>query len=114
MSLEWINAGPNGEEYQKEQMLHVPKGVSASRTEGHLALVAAAVVLAVGIIALHHYQVSAGLMISVTIALATMCLIGVLNLRTMTLEADIIYQSGAIEWFGNKHLEQLIDLKDRA
>ena len=85
--------------------------MDASRTEGRIAFVVAAVVLAAGIIALHHYQVSASLMISVTIALATMCLIGVLNLRTMTLEADIIYLSGAIEWFGNKHLEQLIDLK---
>ena len=111
MSLEWINAGPNGEDYRKEQLLHVPKGVSASRTEGRLAFVVAAVILAAGIIALQHYQVSASLMISVTIALATMCLVGVLNLRTMTLEADIIYLSGAIEWFGNKHLEQLIDLK---
>ena len=53
-------------------------------------------------------------MISVTIALATMCLVGVLNFRTMALGADIIYQSGAIEWFGNKHLEQLIDLKKKA
>lgn len=111
MSLEWINAGPNGEEFVKESEINLAKGVSASRTEGRLAFVVAAVVLAVGIIALHHYQVSAGLMISVTIALATMCLIGVLNLRTMTLEADIIYQSGVLEWFGNKHLEQLIDLK---
>ncbi len=96
MSLEWINAGPNGEDYRKEQLLSVPKGVDASRTEGHAVFIISAVVLAAAIIALHHYQVSASLMISVTIALATMCLVGVLNFRTMALVADIIYQSGAI------------------
>ncbi len=64
MTHEWINAGPNGEDYRKEQLISVPKGVDASRTEGRIAFVVVAAVLAAGIIALHHYQVSAGLMIS--------------------------------------------------
>ncbi len=67
MTLEWINAGPNGEDYRKEAVKNMAAGVGASRREGRLAFVGAAAVLAGGIFTLHHYQVSPGLMISVPI-----------------------------------------------
>ena len=72
----------------------------------------AAIVLAAWIGGAHHYSLPDGLMISVTIAVATMCLIMVLNYRTTAIEADIIYVSGAIEWFGQKQIDRE-DLRDQ-
>jgi len=112
MSLKWINAGHNGEDYRKEAGENLEKALDGSRTDGRIAFVVAAVVLVAGVIAANHYQISPSLMISITIALSTMCLIGVINARTTTIEGNILCVAGAIEWFGNKHLEQLIDLKN--
>jgi hypothetical protein len=114
MNLKWINAGPNGEDYREEAKANMAKGTDASRIEGRFALVITALILAIGIFSASHYQLSEGQMISVTVALATMCLIYVINLRTTSMEGDIIYVAGAIEWFGNKHLEQLVELKNKA
>ena len=94
-----------GEDYKKEATLNIQKAHAGSRKDARKLFWTTAIVLAAWIGAAHLFSLPDGLMISVTIAIATMCLIWVLNVRTASLEADIIYVSGAVEWFGQKYLD---------
>ncbi len=100
-----------GEDYKNEATLNMQKARAGSRKDARQLFWTVAIVLAAWIGAAQHYGLPDGLMISVTIAIATMCLIMVLNYRTTAIEADIIYVSGAIEWFGQKQIDRE-DLRD--
>ena len=101
-----------GDEYVKEAGENIKKASKGSKRDARILFVIAAIVLAAWIGAAQRYGLPDGLMISVTIAVATMCLIMVLNYRTTAIEADIIYVSGAIEWFGQKQIDRE-DLRDQ-
>jgi hypothetical protein len=94
------------EAYGKEAKANMVKAWSASKRDGVHGLVGSALVMAVGVAGLHYMNAPDALMISATIALATLCLIAVVNMRAAALEADVIYVSGAIEWFGNRLLNK--------
>ena len=102
-----------GEEYITAAKENIEKGALASRSQARELFGITAAILAIWIGAAHYFSLPDGLIISVTIAVATMCLIWVLNSRTIALEADIIYDSGAIEWFGQKSLESSFKARNR-
>ncbi len=94
------------EEYVRLATENLENGVAPRRRHGWRLFVIAAVALTAWIAVAYHYGMSDGLMISVTIAVATMCLIRVLNTWATALMAGIVYNCGAIEWFGQKHLDR--------
>ncbi len=94
-----------GEDYKNEATLNMQKARAGSRKDARQLFWTVAIVLAAWIGAAHLFSLPDGLIISATIAIATMCLIWVLNDRTASLETDIIYTSGAVEWFGQKYLD---------
>ena len=94
-----------GKDYVKEATLNMQKAHAGSRKDARELFWTTAIVLAAWIGAAHLFSLPDGLIISVTIAIATMCLIWVLNARTATLETDILYVAGAVEWFGQKYLD---------
>lgn len=95
-----------GKEYAQLAEENLVRGVQASRRDARQLFYIAGGILGAWIAAADYYGFPGEVMISATIAIATMCLIWVLNSRTVALEADIIYAGGTIEWFGQNLLDR--------
>jgi hypothetical protein len=95
-----------GDEYAKEAEENLVKAFRASRRDGRYYFAYATLLLLAWIGAEHYYDIPDGLLISATIGIAALCLVSALNARTAAIEADLLYIAGAIEWFGQKRLDQ--------
>lgn len=95
-----------GDEYAQAAKENMAKAISASKRDGRAVFAIIAFILMAWIAFAYRSELPDGLMISVTIVISTMCLVGVVNFMKTVLEAGIIYNSGAIEWFGQNHLDR--------
>ncbi len=64
-------------------------------------LVVVAVFLAVTIFLLQHWNVTPGLMVSVTVAVATLCAVAVLNSALTVVHRDLTLVASNIWWYAN-------------
>ncbi len=86
----------------------VDKNISESGRDGRRRVflsVSVIIIFVVTIFSLQYLRASTGLMVSVTIAVATVCLVWIVNRGLMLMDIRLTGITVAIEFFGRKQLE---------
>ena len=87
---------------------NISKGYRAGKAQGWPIFVKAAAVLALWLAGAYAAEISASFMISGTIAVSALVVVASINARAATTEADIVHASGAVEYFGQRILDEMM------
>ena len=96
--------GTYDHEYERERELAIARTMAVGLWAGWIQFVVSAILTIVVVLLFHSYNAPAGVMISATIAVCTLCLIVIINHGVMVLQGDLTNVGFAIEWFEKKNL----------
>lgn len=94
-------------DFQRELETLVSSTKRKGEAVGWVHVVAAAIVLAATIFLLWYWQAPPGLMVSVTIAVATVCVVATFNAAVTVVHGSLTVVVATLEWFGKKSLGEV-------
>ncbi|MCH7539229.1 MAG: hypothetical protein IH999_02330 [Proteobacteria bacterium] len=96
-------------DYQRELEALVAKTEAHRKWASWSLIVATAIILGTILFMSHHYQAPTGLMISLTIAASTLCLMVIFTTGITVLQRGFVLMAFTIEWFEKKKLGETIE-----